>query len=431
MTDLHESLSRTLLLMRDELRAEVTDAMLLDALTNTRVAVVADEKTLASPSAQSAFVTTALLCARSGHSVYLLAPDVALAGIQPPLKGKCIMGALTDADGRIVPAPRFEAKVPSGPIDLEICLGATAPVSESRAFISLAAEPWSASLSTLAPHPAWKRSVIWPLGAMAGAALAASEAFKAAMRKLRPFARDHQMFDELLKPISDIIFALAPLESPMPNDLGSFDIVSGGAITNAALYALSRIPGVRGLARIFEYDIAEGTNLNRYMLLLRDHLSQAKATHLSELDLGGISVQPVELRYEGVHANGRLAERVLVGVDNIPTRWNVQRAQPPWLGIGATTHWSAMASFHMPGLPCAGCLHPSDDPFERLIPTVAFVSFMAGLLQIAYFLSAIGGQTPIDQQVYLTLLRPETVWRSSVAQHSRCPIGHIEERATV
>ena len=29
------------------------------------------------------------------------------------------------------------------------------------------------------------------------------------------------------------------------------------------------------------------------------------------------------------------------------------------------------------------------------------------------------------QQVYLTLPRPETLWRSEVAQHPDCPIGHV------
>ena len=66
--------------MRDEVRADTPDDVLLSALTETGIALVADAATLRSPAAQTAFVTTALLCARSGHKVYLAAPDVALSG---------------------------------------------------------------------------------------------------------------------------------------------------------------------------------------------------------------------------------------------------------------------------------------------------------------------------------------------------------------
>ena len=69
MIDLREALDRTLLLMRDELVTETPDAALVDALTATQIALVADEHTLGSLSAQTAFTTIAMLCARSGHRV--------------------------------------------------------------------------------------------------------------------------------------------------------------------------------------------------------------------------------------------------------------------------------------------------------------------------------------------------------------------------
>jgi hypothetical protein len=127
-------------------------------------------------------------------------------------------------------------------------------------------------------------------------------------------------------------------------------------------------------------------------------------------------IEPVAKRYEPAEVDGiALGALVLVGVDDIPSRWLVQRARPKWLGIGATTHWSAMASFHVPGMGgCAECLHPLDDPSKVPIPTVAFVSFWAGLLTAAYFLRhRIGelGEAALDQQIYITPLRPENpVW---------------------
>ena len=94
--DLREALDRTLLLMRGELVAETPDAALIEALTATQIALVADEHTLTSLSAQTAFATIAMLCARSGHRVYLLAPDIPLAGRQSPAYrkslGTCAVG---------------------------------------------------------------------------------------------------------------------------------------------------------------------------------------------------------------------------------------------------------------------------------------------------------------------------------------------------
>jgi hypothetical protein len=101
-----------------------------------------------------------------------------------------------------------------------------------------------------------------------------------------------------------------------------------------------------------------------------------------------LSLTAIAVHYAGGHVEevGAFAPKVLVGVDDIPTRWNVQLQQPHWLGIGATTHWDAMAAYHEQGLACAQCLHPRDDPTTALIPTVAFVSYFAGLLLACYFL---------------------------------------------
>src|SRR2546427_44705 len=101
----------------------------------------------------------------------------------------------------------------------------------------------------------------------------------------------------------------------------------------------------------------------------------------------GGAINTVVARYEmSLHDElGPFAPAVLVGVDDIPSRWEVQAARPLWLGVGATTHYSAMASYHVPGLGCARCLHPKDEPGGGLIPTVSFVSHWAGLWLASLF----------------------------------------------
>ena len=261
---------------------------------------------------------------------------------------------------------------------------------------------------------------------MAAGALSSVEAFKMAMRRLRPFARETEHFDARLAATNAVDFELAPATVPTPRNLGRFDFISAGAITHSVLFALARILGATGIGRVIDIDCGELSNLNRYALLLRSMIEGLKVSTLASMNLSGLHLEPVPIRYDLETASiiRPLASSVFVGVDHIPTRWDVQKAMPNWLGIGATTHWSSMASFHVDGLGCAGCLHPTDDKNNARIPTVAFVSFWAGLLLATYFVRAVGEKLlPADRQcTYLTSLRPELPWYSPVTLRLDCPV---------
>jgi hypothetical protein len=422
--NLRQALDRTLLLMRDEVNDSADDDALLAALTGTRVALVADAANIASHSAQTAFVATALLMARSGHQVYLLCPDVPLAGPQPPLSQGHLVAQLMRVGTDLLPNIQFVAGPPDGEADIAIALGDSKISIRARRCIGLNAESWSGSITPQDRAVRWKAGQ-WPLGGMVAAALAATEAFKIAIRKLEHLARNPGRIETVFADTIDIEFALAPADTPTCSQLGDFDCISGGAIINAVLYVLTRIPGLSGSTRVIEPDRAALSNLNRYMLLVRSHLDTRKAEDLAAVCEGtGMDIEPVNERYEQHHRDSiRLANSVLVGVDDIPTRWLVQRANPDWLGIGATTHWSAMASFHELGLGCAECLHPVDEPGDAPIPTAAFVSFWAGLLTAGYFLRHLSGnlRDATEQQIYLTPFRPENPLRSAAPKRDECP----------
>ena len=127
--------------------------------------------------------------------------------------------------------------------------------------------------------------LVWPMGAMAGAVLAAVEAFKCAMQKLVEVARDPGQFAEFFAPLSDATLVLAPETTATVSTLGAFDVISGGAITNGTLYALSRLPDVKGVGRVVEPDVGETSNLNRYMLLRIEDIEKPKAERLAAHDL--------------------------------------------------------------------------------------------------------------------------------------------------
>ncbi len=196
-----------------------------------------------------------------------------------------------------------------------------------------------------------------------------------------------------------------------------------------ALYALARIPEVSGSIRVIEPKVTDAPDLNRYALLRRSRVGTGKADHLASLDLSSLKVLAVPLQYDAknIEAIGPLAQSVLVGVDDIPSRWAVQAARPQWLGIGATSHYAAMASFHSAGLACAVCLHPRDESGTQPAPTAAFVSHWAGLWLASMFARHASG-LPLsrdEQYVWTIMLQPGSptaVWHSPVSPRANCPI---------
>ena len=123
LNDPATALDRTFRLMRDELSDKVQDRDLLDSLTGTEIALAADAANLKSHACQTAFVTAALLLARSGHTVYLLAPDVPLLGKQPPLSKDSLLSALIDVGRDLIPGLEFRMGPPTHAIDAAVLFG--------------------------------------------------------------------------------------------------------------------------------------------------------------------------------------------------------------------------------------------------------------------------------------------------------------------
>lgn len=422
---LTESLGRTLLLMRDEVGCDVEDAVLIDALTRTEVVVVADETNIASHAAQAALITVAILAARSGHRVHVLAPNVRLLGSQPPLKPGLLVDELLKVGQDLLPGIEILANRPSAKVDLAIAIGDSRVDVDAGRSVYLNATNWAGTISGDFDAEQWAASA-WPVGALVAAGLAAAEAFKIAMRKLSDNALNPSRFAAYFRDTRRLTYELAPPDTVCDGVLGDLDFISGGAITNAALYALARVPGVATRGRIVEPEEADLSNLNRYMLLSRSRCDNAKANDLATiLAPQGFHFTPVKLRYEPGTAQSLmpLASTVVVGTDDIPSRWLVQHSSPALLVIGATTHWSAMASFHRAGIGCAQCLHRQDDPGNAPIPTVAFVSFWAGLMVAVYVLRHASSPAPAEgeQQMFVTPFRPERPTVSAVPIWRGCP----------
>lgn len=421
-----EFLDRTLRLMRDDPVGDLPDGVLIEALTSTRVVLVADGPTLRSHSARVAFAATAQLAARSGARVYLLAPDVELDTPMAPLRSTRLIEGLMELGADLVPGCAIEAGSPTGAVDVAVIFGGTSWEGDARLTFRLTASRWSGRISADRSFPSWTPAS-WPFGGLAAAGLAAAEIFKCSMRKLARLARNPALHAEQFAPVQQAHFRLALESVGDVCELGEFDVVSAGAIAQGALFSVFHIPGVRGAFRLIEPERADASNVNRYPLLRRSRIGALKANDVADLAPVGLRATPIVDRFDYEHAAGLapLTPRVLVGVDDIPSRWSVQACWPAWLGVGATSHYCAMVSHHAAGLPCVGCLHPRDEHTPGPIPTAAFVSFWAGLMLAARFVRSVAGSElpAAEQQVFLPALRVDAgAWKSPVSLRADCPL---------
>ena len=187
--------------------------------------------------------------------------------------------------------------------------------------------------------------------------------------------------------------------------------------------------------RIFDNDTTALSNLNRNMLSLQEDVGCAKVEIVARR-CRQVVLEPIAARY----GNGNpecelLAPRVVVGVDDVPSRWEVQRRGPIWLVVGATSHFNVSSSAHRLREPCSGCLHPVDEPGPDVIPTVSFVSFWAGLATVMRLLQEAAGKPYSQgrQHLWLSPLRmdlPKAAIWLPVPARKDCPVRCFASRSS-
>lgn len=425
-----EALDRTLLISGALLgHGPLTHEEVLHQLTSTRVALIADERNLATISGQSAMVTLAGLLLAQGVSLVLVMPDVQIVGHQPPLEGQALRAGLIHLAADSIPGCAAEVAQDWPEADLIFVLGdSPAPYASGLAWRLIGGEWWGGTVPAADPAPTWTCAL--PVGAGVAAAVASIEVYKHALRRVVLNLGLVPAIPELLEPTRKASFSFgggAPAWTGL--DLGKVDFISGGAINTAALHVLHRIPNLTMRGRVVEPDTLDISNLNRYPLARRRDMGRLKAEALTQWNTDHVDIIGVVTRYsEETQATlAPLAPRVIVGTDDVKARWLVQRQWPTWLGVGATADFLTLTSEHRPGDPCAGCVHPVDDDVNVPIPTLSTVSYWAGLLLAGRLLrAAYGLRYPSTQQaVNLWPLRMDlatsVLWQP-VPRHPRCPV---------
>lgn len=391
-----EALARTILLSRDFVGDEHTDDAIVSALSTTSVCVVSDEKNLSMPSGQAAVTTLVSLVLQMGCHVRLVLPAIDIRGHQPPLRGVELCGALVELGGDLIPGTVVEVAKASTADDLVFVIGDTSWSGVARdAWRLVGGRWWGGTCAPRAGGSPWSSRV--PVGALAAATVGAAEVYKYAIRPLAgAIVRDQLSHVETASVrLGDESF------DPSGADVGALDCVSGGAIAQAFCHALFRIPGLKGSLRVLEPERLDLTNLNRYALALRSLVGETKTSLIALWAPSTLTVSELGCRVDADHLPnfGAFNPRVIVGTDDIPSRWFGQAQGPKWLAVGATTHFLAVSSEHERGLAYARCMHPREDNVHAAIPTVSFASYWGGLMLAARLLRhAAGRPCPVDEQ---------------------------------
>ncbi len=419
-----EGLSRTVLLCRDYVLDAVSDEEICRCLQAPHVLCVSDLQNLSSHSGQTALVTLVSLLSRMGIQGQLEIPEIAIRLPQPPLRGLFLRQALVESSGTLITGATVQVGRGLGP-ELIFVLGDTDFEVGNLLSWRLYGSDWFGALTSGGKVQAWTAE--WPVGGMVSAALAANEAFKFVMRRLPLRQRADEAYFKLSHSCAwDFGSVPVPKEDV---DVGTVDIISAGAISQAALYSLLRLPRLRMCGRVFDDDVTGLSNLNRNMLTEGKDVGLAKVQAVAQRCGANLRVEPVRARFGAEYSGSKsLSGRVLVGVDDIPSRWEVQGRAPAWLAVSGTSHFGISSSAHTPADPCSGCLHPiDDDAGSRPIPTVSYVSFWAGLAMAVRLVreATCNAYSRSRQQLWLIPLRMEephaAIW-SPVAARRDCPV---------
>jgi len=426
MKNPHE-LDRTIRLVRESVSEYITDEEIVRKFQTFKVSCQSDVANLSTQAGQTALITFVSLVARMGVQIQLEVPEVKIIGHQPPLQKHFLLEGLLDLGNDLIPGSSI-GNMASSPPDMTFVFGNTPCTPSPTPAWRVSGRDWEGKVSQIqVVGNQWTAD--WPIGAMTAAALGAVEVYKGVVRQIGVTDQQSLFFEAVPQAKWD-------WDSSCPFDLdldcGSIDMVSAGAISQATMYVLLRVPGLRLIPRIFDDDVVDGTTLNRGMLTRFSDIGQRKAEVIAR-NITSEAI-PEKLVRDALVQYTPLASSVLVGVDDIPSRWAVQKATMGWLGIGGTSHYGTITSSHEAGEPCAGCLHWIDDSETfQILPTVSFVSFWAGLsLAVRFLRHRLGRPYPREKQsLWLVPLRmddPNAGWWSPVSRRKDCPVECVKRK---
>jgi hypothetical protein len=188
--------------------------------------------------------------------------------------------------------------------------------------------------------------------ALAGAAVAAGELFRAVFAEFLPADRRNRSSYDLQ--------LLDGLSAPMPSNisLGRICLVGAGAIGQAVIYTLAHAP-VQGEIVVIDPERISLSNLQRYILATDDDVGASKCKIAARALVGSkLAFQGIEAVWGRSGVEGH-AERVCTALDSERARIEVQSSLPKAIYNAWTQPtdlgWSRHESFGQE--PCLACLY--------------------------------------------------------------------------
>src|SRR3954468_11617312 len=194
-------LSRTIRLLEIDLGLVGRADLVLDALTRTTVCLSADKAFVSTFPGQVALTTSAMLLVRSGHTVFIDAPDTPMLGSQPPFRGSHLHEAMVSFGADLFESPKVKIGKPIEASSMAFVFGdPTAGIGlRSKRLMTVGLGDWHAEVAHW-PQPVSEPVSDWPIGSILAGVLVATEAFKAASQALIPLSADPAFARELLAP---------------------------------------------------------------------------------------------------------------------------------------------------------------------------------------------------------------------------------------
>jgi molybdopterin/thiamine biosynthesis adenylyltransferase len=393
------ALSRTTrLINRVFFDGEADEDEIARGLAATTVRLLANAESMFDGPGQAALIGAFQLIGRMGIGIELDVPDAPVFNLVRPLRLGTLRASLLELGEHLIPETTLRTE--PGTVAVTFAFGTT-PCAEQRAIYVYAGD-FDCHLTC--DRPDSFPSATGALGSLAAAAATATIALEHALpeierttgiprsRRPRPSPGPPVHID--LRDVFPALQRSALAKGHSRVQLGGFDAMSGGAITNALTTTLLQMPKIDGDMRVIEPERTDLSNVNRYLQLRADEDERAKIDVLHDSSTRSLRITGIQRRFTDETRDQLVPLRptVFVGVDDIPSRWLVQEEWPESLIVGATNDQEAVVTIHRPVDPCVGCAHPDPlPPNDEFIPTISFVSFWAGLLQVCALLAELAG----------------------------------------
>jgi Prokaryotic E2 family C/ThiF family len=262
-----------------------------------------------------------------------------LARLYPRLVLHCIAADTTIVTELVELAIRTNPNVDiaeHGTATIWINVGDDVAIREGIA-INVGCSEWTALVSTRKPQPVGESHN--PFGAGAAACIAAANLFRWTFVDPIPDVLD-----------LDLQMSTWRLASHKPKSIPSaildLTLVGAGAIGNSAAWALARLP-TSGSVRLIDPEAVELSNLQRYILALREDIDQPKIVVASRYFTGPMRAEPRQSSWaEFVASTGVVPDRVLVAVDSSEDRRAIQASLPRWIANAWTQPGDLGVSVH-------------------------------------------------------------------------------------